>query len=596
MALVIAVVLHAAWITPSFAQVVRDVKIVARSGDEAPGLVGSVLENVQDPVISSDGFVAFAAQTTIGSSVVTTGIWRFDGTSLELVAYEGQQAPGLPATTIFGGLGVLDMRIANQGAISFQADLLGPSDSGRSLWKYSGGDLSGVLREGQEAGFIGFGHPNIIDQLFITTRTGWAMSRDGFISTRLSFSCPTCDPGVDPTEASGVASLVATPVSKTTVLRTGDANKSRAVVDINSPVYIADGGFSVFSFVVRDIEKTPQTVVGYAYGIPGVLYDRLCTFGEPPRPAVGANPGDFICSVTGLDNRIMPNNSAQIFFRAFVCFEYPSQSAAFNVGFWRTASDPQQDKVLIAHEGMVIPTLTSTGVGTLGDIDMATVRMNDDGKVAFVAKGAFGEIIGIYITDDIDQLVPVANTGSDATGLPSGYRFSLFLSQHLNSDGQLAFLAEATHPSELPVKGVWVADHSGELTLVLSTLDEFDFEPNPAVVDLRTIWDIHLNPGQGATQGMTSLSDTGKIVVALVGPDPVLGVYTAVGILDSVICATSTRACAPDINGDGFVDVFDFVDFGNLFSSGSPEADFNCDGVVDLADFLAFLNAFDAGC
>jgi len=54
--------------------------------------------------------------------------------------------------------------------------------------------------------------------------------------------------------------------------------------------------------------------------------------------------------------------------------------------------------------------------------------------------------------------------------------------------------------------------------------------------------------------------------------------------------------CAPDIDGDGQLTIFDFLAFQNLFDDGDLAADFDGDGELTIFDFLAFQNAFDAGC
>lgn len=54
--------------------------------------------------------------------------------------------------------------------------------------------------------------------------------------------------------------------------------------------------------------------------------------------------------------------------------------------------------------------------------------------------------------------------------------------------------------------------------------------------------------------------------------------------------------CRPDLNGDGAVDFFDFLEFQNLFAAGDPRADFTGDGVLDFFDFLAFQQAVAEGC
>ncbi len=58
--------------------------------------------------------------------------------------------------------------------------------------------------------------------------------------------------------------------------------------------------------------------------------------------------------------------------------------------------------------------------------------------------------------------------------------------------------------------------------------------------------------------------------------------------------------CAPDFNGDGFLDFFDADAFVECFEGGAcppgKTADFNGDGFVDFFDFDDFMIAFDAGC
>lgn len=55
--------------------------------------------------------------------------------------------------------------------------------------------------------------------------------------------------------------------------------------------------------------------------------------------------------------------------------------------------------------------------------------------------------------------------------------------------------------------------------------------------------------------------------------------------------------CPADLNGDGRLDLFDFLEFQTLFDAGDPKADwFDYDGELTAFDFLAFFNAFEAGC
>jgi hypothetical protein len=54
--------------------------------------------------------------------------------------------------------------------------------------------------------------------------------------------------------------------------------------------------------------------------------------------------------------------------------------------------------------------------------------------------------------------------------------------------------------------------------------------------------------------------------------------------------------CYPDFDGNGALDLFDFLGYVNAFNAEDPQADCDHSGVLDLFDFLCFVNAFNAGC
>jgi len=57
-----------------------------------------------------------------------------------------------------------------------------------------------------------------------------------------------------------------------------------------------------------------------------------------------------------------------------------------------------------------------------------------------------------------------------------------------------------------------------------------------------------------------------------------------------------TARCRVDINRDGRVDFFDYLDFVDALEEEDPAADFDGNGVVDFFDYLEFLPMFVAGC
>ncbi|MFI4915924.1 MAG: GC-type dockerin domain-anchored protein, partial [Phycisphaerales bacterium JB060] len=55
-------------------------------------------------------------------------------------------------------------------------------------------------------------------------------------------------------------------------------------------------------------------------------------------------------------------------------------------------------------------------------------------------------------------------------------------------------------------------------------------------------------------------------------------------------------SCKADLDGDGELTIFDFLEFQRLFDARDVRADVFYDGKFDVFDFLAFFNQFDAGC
>ena len=67
-------------------------------------------------------------------------------------------------------------------------------------------------------------------------------------------------------------------------------------------------------------------------------------------------------------------------------------------------------------------------------------------------------------------------------------------------------------------------------------------------------------------------------------------------ISEGVAVLTPAAGCAADFNGDGALNILDFVAFQNAFQAGDAGADANGDGVLNILDFVAFQNQFQAGC
>lgn len=54
--------------------------------------------------------------------------------------------------------------------------------------------------------------------------------------------------------------------------------------------------------------------------------------------------------------------------------------------------------------------------------------------------------------------------------------------------------------------------------------------------------------------------------------------------------------CPADMDCNGDLNIFDFLEFSNLFATGDPRADLDGDGDLTILDFLEYQNAFVMGC
>jgi len=64
----------------------------------------------------------------------------------------------------------------------------------------------------------------------------------------------------------------------------------------------------------------------------------------------------------------------------------------------------------------------------------------------------------------------------------------------------------------------------------------------------------------------------------------------------SVFQLEGAAGCVADANGDGELNIFDFVAFQTLFAGGDNAADCNQDAQLNVLDFVCFQQAFAAGC
>lgn len=105
--------------------------------------------------------------------------------------------------------------------------------------------------------------------------------------------------------------------------------------------------------------------------------------------------------------------------------------------------------------------------------------------------------------------------------------------------------------------------------------------PNGAFISLNPdLTERWTEPIVNVNIGGPAIGSNGTIVVTGVGTD--VRAYRS--------------GCAADVNGDGALNILDFVAFQSAFQNGDEGADVNGDGNLDILDFVAYQALFVAGC
>lgn len=136
--------------------------LVARAGGQVPGLpTGTTFTkfpygfSANAPGFNAAGQLAFDAQ--FGPGTNKSGVWAGQPAALELVAVTGEQAPGTPAGTVFGGTPIITFRmpiINRDGDVAFEGQLTGTgitANNKAGIWYTVDGNLTLLARGGDQA-------------------------------------------------------------------------------------------------------------------------------------------------------------------------------------------------------------------------------------------------------------------------------------------------------------------------------------------------------------------------------------------------------------------------------------------------------------
>ena len=190
---------------------------------------------------------------------------------------------------------------------------------------------------------------------------------------------------------------------------------------------------------------------------------------------------------------------------------------------------------------------------------------------------------------DLDGVVEVALMFSHYSGLdPSKHEEPYLVVFENDGTGHLTVTQELTHPS---VDSHWIMD--------AADMDGDGYE-DIVMPELPGSVRVHLNQGDGTFDEGFGYDGVGNYAFgAAIADFDEDGRNDVVLTEGDYLTVHLNRACgcAADVNGDGSLDILDFVAFQGLFVAGDRRADCDGDGRLVVAlDFACFQGAFLAGC
>lgn len=121
--------------------------ILAREGDQAPGMPSGVAFGLRgEPLLNNVGKLAFNIATSANS-----GIWSDYSGALSPIVLSGTQAPGLPTGTNFGSFGFVSEGGFNSAGQIVFANAITPRGGPFGIWSARDADTSLVAISGQQA-------------------------------------------------------------------------------------------------------------------------------------------------------------------------------------------------------------------------------------------------------------------------------------------------------------------------------------------------------------------------------------------------------------------------------------------------------------
>jgi len=193
------------------------------------------------------------------------------------------------------------------------------------------------------------------------------------------------------------------------------------------------------------------------------------------------------------------------------------------------------------------------------------------------------------------DLIIFHNGGYIDASFPGGVVGGAFFdggSIELSADG-VTFVPVPDLAAEADFPTLGYLDLPGPFTEVRgSILSDFRLPVNPDLIAEGLAFDQLVDAYDGSGGGVgIDLASVGLAEVSyvrIVAGDGQSPDIDAVSVVRSL--------CEADVDGNGELDVFDFLDFQNWFTSGDDRADCDANGRLDVFDFLCFADLYARGC
>ena len=476
-----------------------------------PGLPGDARFSYfgYDPVIADTGQVAFQAKLVRGPGGVTaeddTGIWATDPLgALQLVAWEGHQAPGTPDGALFEELfdgGYSDSSspiLSGSGHLAFMAPLrVGnggvTSANDLGIWALApGGELELVVRKGDPP-------PGLGSSEFTGFFAGASLNDAGEIAFRAFL--PSRGEGIWGPDGAGGLMPVA--------LKEGPVpGVTGATFALFRQPALSDSGGVAFRANMAQLGSLVTAADDLAIWGPDAT-GALALRAREGRAAPGAPAGALF---DHLEDPFV-DASGEVAFRGRLRTGTGGVIDENDAGVW--GPDGSGALTLLAREGDLAP----GAVGALLFREFRDLRLNDAGDVAFVAEmdlAPGGELTaGLFVSDGAGGIRLLTQEGQQAPDLPDGVVFDWLYDGNLalNDLGDVAFLARLAGPGVDSSNwlAVFFAPLGGDVSLLVRERDTVEVVPGvfkPVFVDVS---DLSGRTGARGLSNARQLSSYGSI-------------------------------------------------------------------------------------